>query len=262
MKKIKLAINGAAGRMGRRLIALADGDERFEIVAAIESMEHELIGIDCGILAGIGKLGIQISEESTLFDVIIDFSTLEGIDRALEIALENKAAIVSGTTGLTPELLDKMTISGESIGVFYSPNFSKGISVLASMSAFLAHTLPEADIEIIEMHHRDKADAPSGTALNLGEKIAEARGEILEDIAVYGRKGHTGKRINRELGIHAVRGGGVIGEHKVIFSTPYESLTINHCALNRDLFVAGALQAAAFVFDKIGFFGMQDLIPT
>jgi len=259
---IKLAIHGVAGRMGRRIVALASADSRFEIVAGLEIADHPSLGTDCGLLAGIGEISVLVADAGSGFDVIIDFSTPDSAMTALDLAIAHRACFVSGTTGLSPEMLDRMRSAGEKTGVFHASNFSKGISALSAIVSFWARALPDADIEIVETHHRKKADSPSGTALELADRAAKSRGATIEEVGVFGRRGRLGPRTGEEIGVHAVRGGGVIGEHSVIFATPFESLIVEHRALSRDVFAAGALSAAAFIIGKTGFFGMQDLIST
>ncbi len=248
--------------MGKRLIALALEDGRFDIAGAFEASDSPSIGMDCGLLAGVGEIGIPISNDGCGFDVLLDFSSPEGAAKSLEVALDQRANLVVGTTGLSPEFIDRLRLASESIGVFQASNFSYGIAATASVVAHLAKTLEGSDIEIEEMHHRNKIDAPSGTALDLAAIAARARGEDLQRVAVFGRHGKTGPRRDSEIGIHSLRGGGVIGEHRVIFSTPFETVTIEHRAISRDVFISGALEASAFIFKKIGFFGMQDLISA
>ncbi|RKZ28263.1 4-hydroxy-tetrahydrodipicolinate reductase [bacterium] len=257
---IRLAVNGAAGRMGRSVIALAFYDDRFEIRAATEKEDHPQIGTDCGVPAGIGESGVLISETAGDFDVIIDFSDPEGLLTAIELALKNSAAIVTGTTGLDEKHLARLTEVSGKIGVFRASNFSRGIAAVTEIARKLASAFPGADIEIVEAHHRNKIDSPSGTALTIGKNIAEVRGKKLDDIMTSGRKGRTGPRPSGQIGFHSVRGGDIIGEHKVIFGLPYETVIIEHRAISRELFAAGALEAAAFIHGKTGYFDMEDLI--
>jgi len=240
--------------------ALASADERFKIVAALESTGNAHLGEDVGTVAGIGKIGVPITETAVDFDVIIDFSSPTGAMTAVLVALENDAAIVTGTTGLNPEEFEVLMDAANNIGVFTASNFSRGIAALREVATKLARDLPDADIEIVEAHHRMKADSPSGTALLIAEDLAAARNEKLDEIARYGRHGKIGPREDREIGISAVRGGGIIGEHSVILALPYETITIEHRVVSRELFAVGALDVAVFIHDKIGYFEMKDLI--
>lgn len=257
---IRLAIYGAAGKMGTRVVSLASKDDRFEIAAAVERPDSQKIGIDCGILAEIGEIGVPISDSASGFDVLIDFTTPIGTLSAIELALENGAALVTGTTGLEEEHISALKEASNKIGVFRASNFSRGIAVVAEVVGQLAKTFPDTDIEIVEAHHRLKTDSPSGTALTLGERIAEARGCELAEIAAFGRHGNLGQRPSGQIGIHAIRGGDIIGEHRIVFALPHETIIIEHRAIDRDLFASGALEAAVFVNGKIGYFEMKDLI--
>ena len=257
---IDIGVFGAAGRMGKRIIALANQDGRFVVTSAFEKHGHPKIGADCGELAGIGSIGVEIGAEKGDFDVLIDFSSPEGILNALDLALNRGSSLVSGTTGLGEEHFRALKDASEKIGVFYASNFSMGITVLAKIAVDTADYLLDSDIEIVEAHHNRKADSPSGTALSLAGKIAETRGEKLENLAIYGRdRGKTGPRSNNQIGIHAVRGGGIIGEHKIMYILPHEMVVLEHRAFSRDVFAAGALEAANFVVGKTGYFDMENL---
>jgi 4-hydroxy-tetrahydrodipicolinate reductase len=259
---IRIAISGAAGRMGRRIAAITAGDARFQLVAATEAPSHPALGSDLGEVAGIGALGVEVSCEAHDFDVMVDFSTPNGAMAALDAAIDENAAIVSGTTGLSENQMGRLRKASEGIGVFYASNFSIGIAALRRIASELATLLPNADIEIVEAHHRDKVDSPSGTAIDLARSIAEARGATIENVARFGRNGAVGPRRDEEIGIHSVRGGGIVGDHRGIFALPNEVIAIEHRAISRDLFASGALDAVAFIFGKIGFYGIQDLLST
>jgi len=257
---IRLAINGALGRMGREIFALSLDDERFKVVGGIEIEGHSAIGKDYGIATGMKRIGIPISKNCSGFDVLIDFSTPEGTLKAVELALKNRATLVSGTTDLDEAHHRRFREVSKEIGLFWSSNFSRGIAALSDISAKLARIFEDADIEIIEQHHRDKADSPSGTAYKIAERIAESRQITIEDNVEFGRKGRTGPRKKGEIGIHSIRGGGIIGDHSVLFATPFENLIIEHRAISRHLFAHGALAAAAFIYGKVGYFDMNDII--
>mgnify|MGYP006292996397 CR=1 FL=1 len=250
-----IGINGAAGRMGRLLVAEACEDERFRIVAAREHPGSEFIGEDCGEVAGIGEIGVAIAGGLTGAEVVIDFSTAEGAMDALEYCLEAEAALVTGTTALEEEHYDRLYSAGKQIGVLAASNFSLGVAALREVAAELAGRFPDADIEIIEAHHNRKADSPSGTALSIADSISEVR--MLEP--VFGRRGRVGPRDNTELGIHSVRAGGIIGEHRIIFGMPHETIILKHRAVSRKLFAWGALEAGAAISGKTGYFEIQDL---
>ena len=246
--------------MGKRVIALASGDKRFSIAGAFEKKENPSFGLDCGEVAGVGKIGIPITEKIVGFDVLIDFSSPEGILSALDLALENNASFVSGTTGLNEKIIGLLKESSKKIGVFHAPNFSAGIAAVEKAAVELSKMLGNADIEINEKHHNLKADAPSGTALKLAKAIADNKNIALEENAVYCRKGNIGARKKDEIGILSLRGGGIVGDHEIIFANKFETIIVEHRAISRDLFAAGALDAAEFIFGKTGFFDMNDLI--
>lgn len=246
--------------MGRMLVALAAKDSRFAVTAALDRPESGLIGADIGTIAGIGEIGVLITQKNTDFDVIIDFSSPFGAEMAIDLALKNNAPIVCGTTGLDEALLRKLNEASAQIGVFFAKNFSRGIALCTEIAKQMARAIPEADVEIIESHHRNKADAPSGTALDLARGLCETRCLDFERDIIYCREGHTGVRPKGRIGISAVRGGGIVGEHRIIFAMPFETLVIEHSAISRELFAAGALDAAEFIFGKIGFYQMKDLL--
>ncbi len=246
--------------MGRMLVALAANDSRFAVAAALDRPECGLIGTDVGVIAGIGEIGVPVTQTSTEFDVIIDFSSPYGTEMAIDLALDTKASIVCGTTGLDDALLRKLNDASAQIGVFFAKNFSRGIALCTEIAKQMARAIPEADIEIIESHHRNKADAPSGTALDLARGLCETRGLDFGRDIIYCREGHTGVRPKDRIGINAVRGGGIVGEHRIIFAMPFETLTIEHSAISREVFAAGALDASEFIFGKIGFYQMKDLL--
>ncbi len=257
---IRLAVNGAAGRMGRMVVKLAACDERFELVGAIEIPCHQQLGTDSGVVAGIGTNGLPITESAQSFEVLIDFSTPNGTLSAIEMALTEKAALVTGTTSLGEEHHTALMDASRTIGVFQASNFSLGITALAQIVGNLAKSLPKADVEIVEAHHAAKADSPSGTAITLAKEIANARGTTLDNVAVFGRHGRLGTRPPEQIGIHAIRGGGIIGDHRIFLTLPYESIILEHRAISRELFAAGALEAAAFIHEKTGYFDMKDLM--
>lgn len=246
--------------MGRMITSLAAEDHRFEITAAVEKNGNECIGWDVGIVAGIGKLGVTMEHYATDFDVIVDFTEPAGTISALQMALENRAGLVTGTTGLDNQTIGRLKDESDKIAIFVASNFSRGIAFAKIISKKAAKALPNADIEIVEAHHRNKADAPSGTALDIAHELAETRELDFEENLIFGRKGKTGIREKNQIAVNAVRGGGIIGDHKIIFAMPYETLIIEHRAISREVFAAGALDAAEFVCGKTGFYEMNDLI--
>jgi 4-hydroxy-tetrahydrodipicolinate reductase len=260
---IHLAIAGAAGRMGGRLIALASQDPRFELAAALEGTEDPHVGDDAGELAGVGRLHLPIQDRTaTEFDVLIDFTRPAGTMHWLEYCLAYKRAMVIGTTGHSPEQLREIEAAATQIPLLKASNMSVGVTVMLKLVAEAAAALGDGyDIEIVETHHRFKADAPSGTALSLRDSILNATGRDAEHDVIYGRHGETGKRPATQIGIHALRVGDTVGEHEVHFGTLGETVTIRHSAHTRDTLASGALRAAAWLAGKpIGRYDMSDVL--
>lgn len=276
---LKIAVHGAGGRMGQavvRLAALAAG-ERIQVVGAIVSRGSSRIGRDVGELAGAGTLGVAVSDDLGAgllgADVVIDFSRPEALPRLLHLAVRAKVAVVSGTTRLdaaSERLLDE---TAQHVPVLWSPNTSIGIHVLAEIAAAAARRLgPDFDVEIVEIHHRAKVDAPSGTAVRLADAVRDARAAAADGarpgeqaparlVDVHGREGNAGPRPANELGVFAVRGGDVIGDHTVHLLGPGERIELTHRATSRDLFARGALRAAQFLHGKpAGRYTMADVI--
>ncbi len=247
----KLVIVGAGGRMGKRIISLAVESGRFDIIGAVEKAGHADIGKDAGSAAGAGAIGVEIgSNYPSGAEVVIDFSLPETAEKTIEYCLENNAALVLGTTGLSDKQREKINAAGEKIPVIYGTNMSVGMNVLFSLVGKAASMLgDEYDIEIVEQHHRFKKDAPSGSALTLAENVCEARGKDLSCI-VGGRSGKDVPRQKGDIGIHAVRAGDIAGIHSVIFSTLGETVTLGHNAHSRDGFARGALRAAEWLIGK------------
>jgi len=258
----KIAITGAAGRMGRRIAALAIEAERFDIVAAMELAGHETIGRDVGELAGVGTFGLAVGDTlDEPADVMIDFSLPEGTMKFLPVCRERKIAAIIGTTGLTASQQAEITDTAGQIPIVQAANFSVGINVLLKAAAMVAKTLGEDyDIEVAETHHRFKKDAPSGTAIALARSICRATGKDFEAAAVFGREGQC-PRNRGEIGMHALRVGDTVGEHTVHFGNLGETVHLGHTAHTRDTFVRGALRAAEWIKDKYpGLYDMQDVL--
>ena len=193
-------------------------------------------------------------------DVAIDFSSPIGL-RALLNSAPPSLAIVSGTTGLTDQDQDRLNLHGETAPVLHASNFSPGVALLARLVALAAAAWPEADLELVETHHRRKVDAPSGTALSLADAAAIARGQRLQDVAIFGRHGNTGERPAGEIGIHAVRGGSVFGDHTVVFAGEHEVLELRHGARSRAVFAEGAVRAARWLLNRApGRYQVSDIV--
>lgn len=259
---IKIAINGAAGRMGRRIAALAIESEQFDIVSAMEMAGSDAIGRDLGELAGVGTFGVEVTE--TMADganVVIDFSLPEGTLSLLEICRKRGIAMIIGTTGLTESQLAEIADAATQIPIVHAANMSVGINVLLKVVAQVAAALGEDyDIEVSETHHRFKKDAPSGTAIALARSICHATEKNYGEVAVLGRGGHC-PRNPGEIGMHALRLGDTVGEHTVSFGNLGETINISHSAHTRDTFVRGALRAAQWLAGKsAGLYDMQDVL--
>jgi len=258
----KIAIVGAGGRMGRRIAALALGDERFELVSALETAGHEAMGTDVGLLCGAGACGVAVSEAlQDDPDCLIDFSTPEGTLKWVGEAAGRRLAAVIGTTGLTESQLAAVADAGGRIAIVHAPNFSIGVNLLFRLAGEVARTLgADYDVEIAEMHHRFKKDAPSGTALGLARSVCEATGRDPAEALVHGRGGRSPRRVG-EIGMHAVRLGDTVGEHRVYFGNLGETVMLGHSAHTRETFARGALRAAEWAAGRDpGLYTMQDVL--
>lgn len=264
---ISIVMCGAAGRVGTIILRCAADDPRFEIAGAVEMAGSPAVGKPIGQLIGRPEIAQPveasldgISAEGKL--VAIHFSSPEATVEQLEWSVANRLPAIIGTTGLKPEQIKKIRDAAHRIPVVFAPNMSIGVNVLFKIVGDVARVLGESyDIEIAEMHHRFKKDAPSGTARRLGEIAAEAMGGTYDDLVVDGRSGMTGERPGRQIGMHALRGGDVVGEHTVTFATLGERLELTHRAHNRETFAHGALRAAAWAADQpAGLYDMQDVL--
>ncbi len=261
MNPTRIAIVGAAGRMGQRLIALAAADPHLEVVAAIESAQHPQAGEDSGLIAGIKANGIPITSEfERKVDVAIDFSSPKGTDALLEYCVEQKTPLVYATTGYTEEQEGLLRKTAHHIPLLWSPSMSMTVILGMRLAKEAAKVLKDkdADVEILEHHHRYKADAPSGTALRFGQIIADEMGI---DHFTHGREGKIGARPHNEIGFHAVRIGDNPGQHTILFGLLGETLELTIRASNRDAYAVGALAAAKFLVGKpIGLYDMNDVL--
>lgn len=261
--KTRLAINGACGRMGQRLVALAHDDTTLSVVAAIDSATHPNIGRDAGELAGIGPIGVKVLPElplSTLVDCVIDFSTPSGTLAILETCIARKLPLVIATTGFEPEHHHAIASGAHDTAVLLSPSMSLVVNVLFKLTRLTAQTLAGKgfDVEIIERHHRFKKDSPSGTAAQFAKIVQE---EMKQARMLHGREGIVGERPLDEIGIHAVRGGDNVGEHTIIFSALGETMELVHKGYSRDSYARGALEAAKFLSTKgAGMYTMTDVL--
>jgi 4-hydroxy-tetrahydrodipicolinate reductase len=261
--KIIIGVNGACGRMGQRIIALAQEDKDLTLGAALEAPGHPQLGRDVGEVIGLGRLGVPVRSEVPLeqrLDVLIDFSTPEGTMTGLPVCVQRRIPLVVATTGFTPEQRREIEAAAHETAVLMAPNMSLAVNVLMKLVRQSAEALKGKgfDVEITERHHRFKKDSPSGTALHLARLIQEAMGQTH---LRHGREGLVGERPESEIGIHAIRVGDNVGEHTIIFSTLGETLELTHRAHTRDCYARGALQAAKFLADRpAGRYTMNDVL--
>jgi 4-hydroxy-tetrahydrodipicolinate reductase len=263
---MKLAIAGAAGRMGRVLTRVVHETPGLEVAGGLEPGGSPHVGADMGELAGIGFLGTPIGDDPLALcariDGIIDFTVPAATLALAELSAQARIVHVIGTTGIDGDGEARIRAAARHARIVKSGNMSLGVNLLASLVRKVAATLgDDFDIEIIEMHHRHKIDAPSGTALLLGKAAAEGRGIDLAGRSVRSRDGHTGARPQGSIGFATLRGGSVVGEHTVMFAGPAERIELTHKAESRDIFARGAVKAAQWVFDKKpGLYSMADVL--
>ena len=263
---IKVGVIGAGGRMGRMLIEAVQNNPKTILNAAIERQGSSLVGADAGEVAAIGRLEVQIVDvlEAVIndIDVLIDFSLPDATEKNMQVCAEHNVAMVIGTTGFNEAQEQVLAKASEKIAIVYAGNYSTGVNLSLKLLGMAAKAFGnDADIEIIEAHHKHKIDAPSGTAYMMAEAVAEARGQNLKDVAIYGREGQTGERESGTIGIHAVRGGEIVGDHTVMFIADGEVVEITHRARERMTFAAGAVRAATWVTEQaVGQYDMQDVL--
>ena len=249
---IKVAIVGAGGKMGKTLLEACAEAEGMELSVATERADSSLIGVDAGELSGLGTNGVIITDSldnaEQDFDVLIDFTRPEPTLNHLAWCIEHNKSIVIGTTGFSDDEKEQITAASKKIPLVLAPNFSVGVNLTLKLLQTAAKVLgDDVDIEIIEAHHRHKVDAPSGTALAMGETIAETLGRDLSECAVYGREGHTGERDRKTIGFETIRAGDIVGEHTVYFAGIGERVEIAHKASSRMTFAKGAVRAAKWL---------------
>ncbi|KGQ43690.1 dihydrodipicolinate reductase [Gallibacterium anatis] len=263
---LRIAVVGAGGRMGRQLIQAISKADGVQLTAAFEREGSSLVGSDAGELAGIGHNGITVSDnlaqQADNFDLLIDFTRPEGTLAHLAFCSANNKKMVIGTTGFDEQGRQAIKQAAEKIGIVFASNYSVGVNLVFKLLEKAAKVMGDyCDIEIIEAHHRHKVDAPSGTALSMGEHIAKAMGKNLKDHAVYAREGITGERKQDQIGFATIRAGDVVGEHTVWFADEGERVEIAHKASSRMTFANGAVRAAKWLanHDK-GLFDMTDVL--
>ncbi|MEJ2553074.1 MAG: 4-hydroxy-tetrahydrodipicolinate reductase [Gammaproteobacteria bacterium] len=261
---IRVAISGAAGRMGRSLVEACHNAPGLSLSVAVERPGSAALGSDAGELAGVGKLGVAIGDTlaTDAFDVLVDFTHPEVSLNNLATCRAARKKMVIGTTGFTGAQRDILTDASAEIAMVVAPNMSVGVNLCFKLLETAAKVLgDEVDIEIIEAHHRHKVDAPSGTALRMGEVVASTLGRDLKTDAVYGREGHTGERDRKTIGFATVRAGDIVGDHTVLFAGIGERVEITHKASSRMTFANGAMRAAAWIMKQDGgLYDMQDVL--
>jgi len=263
---INVGVIGAGGRMGRMLIEAVQDNPQTTLNAAIERQGSSLVGADAGEVAAIGRLEVQIVDDLKAvindINVLIDFSLPDATEQNMQICAANKVAMVIGTTGFNEQQEQVLKEASKQIAIVYAGNYSTGVNLSLKLLAMAAKAFGnDADVEVIEAHHKHKIDAPSGTAYMMAEAVAEARGQNLKDVAIYGREGQTGEREAGSIGIHAIRGGEIIGDHTVMFIADGEVVEITHRARARMTFAAGAVRAATWVIkQEVGQYNMQDVL--
>ncbi|APV49972.1 4-hydroxy-tetrahydrodipicolinate reductase [Betaproteobacteria bacterium GR16-43] len=262
---LRVGIAGAGGRMGRALLEAAGAAEGIAVGAALDIAASPWIGHDAGELAA-GAKGVKVASDIaaalSACDVLIDFTRPEGTLAHVAACRAARRNIVIGTTGLAAQHLEKIRAAASDIAIVLAPNMSVGVTVAAKLVEIAARALgPDYDVEVFEMHHRLKVDAPSGTALKLGEAAAKARGTTLEKEGVFARHGVTGERRSGAIGFSVARGGDVVGDHTVFFASAGERVEITHRATTRTNFAQGAMRAAKFLEGRSpGLFGMEDVL--
>lgn len=261
MDRIRVAVHGAAGRMGRRLLALAWAEEQLSVVAALESPAHPQLGKDAGMAAGTGQIGVLLSSSLEVeADVVIDFSLPEAVEGIIRTCVTRRLPLVTATTGLNDSQVNTRRAAARQIPLLWAPNMSLAVNLTMKLSEVAAEALrdKDADVEILERHHRFKEDAPSGTALKLGQIISGIMGQTRHR---HGRQGRPGPRPHDEIGYHAVRVGDNPGEHTIVFAMPGETLELTVRATHRDCYALAALAAARFLVGKPpGLYTMNDVL--
>ena len=263
---LPVAIIGAAGRMGRTQVRMVHAEDGMRVAAAVEREDDPHVGADAGTLAGLGEIGVDVEgsldRALDVSDVCIDF-TLPGptVEHA-RTCRSHRRPMVIGTTGLSPEQRAMLAEAAADIAIMHAPNMSVGVNLCFKLLDIASRALGDSvDIEIIEAHHRNKVDAPSGTAVRMGEIIAGALGRELADCAIYGREGHTGIRDRTTIGFETIRAGDIVGEHTVMFGGEGERIELTHRAASRANFAAGAVRAAHWVAKRPpGLYDMQDVL--
>jgi len=262
----KIVVTGAAGRMGGRIISLVVEADNLQLVGAVEMTGHRKIGQDAGYVAACGDLGVRITDSLPKAleqaDLLIDFTFPQVSLRNAAICADLGKAMVIGSTGFNPQERAELEVFAQRAPIVFAPNMSVGVNVCFKLLKDLARTLGEEfDVEIVELHHNKKKDSPSGTAVRMGEVVAEALGRDYNQVANYHRQGMCGERTSEEIGMQTVRGGDIVGEHTVYFIGMVERIELTHRAMSRDMFARGAIRAAQWLGGKQpGLYDMQAVL--
>ncbi len=265
MNLLKIAIAGTSGRMGRTLIETALNHPQVQLTGALARTGSPLLGQEVGAFLG-RQTGVRVSDDIHAVlkgaDCLIDFTRAQTTMDYLAVAREHGTKLVIGTTGFTEMQKAELTAASQELAMVVAPNMSIGVNITFKLLEMAAGLVPtDYDVEIIEAHHRHKVDAPSGTALKMGETVAQARGLNLDEVAVYGRQGVTGERQASTIGFATVRAGNIVGDHTVLFAGDGERIEITHKSASRASYAQGALRAAQFIANKSsGLFDMQDVL--
>ena len=263
---MKIAVAGVNGRMGRCIVEACETGEDINFSAATVKPGSELVGIDAGELLGLGPMNIplvgDLAQSVNQFDILIDFTQPEASMENLSVCVQHHRGMIIGTTGFNPAQIQQIEAAAETIPIVFAPNMSVGVNLCLKLLDTAARIMnDDIDIEIIEAHHRHKLDAPSGTALAMGQVIAKALGRDLDDCAVYGRQGRTAERERKTIGFETIRAGDIVGEHTVMFAGIGERIEISHKASSRMTFAKGAVRAATWLHGRpAGLFDMQDVL--
>jgi 4-hydroxy-tetrahydrodipicolinate reductase len=263
---VRVGVCGAAGRMGKTILEVCNDNDDIEIAAAIEYSGSPMLGLDAGEVAGLGKLNVNITDDiasvADQVDVMIDFTLATSVAANIQKCVSTNCKMVIGTTGLTHDDHELIKTASNKIAIVFAPNMSIGVNLCFKLLEMAAQVIGEdTDIEIIEAHHRNKKDAPSGTAIRMGEVVANTLGRNLKDVAVYGREGISGVRDKKTIGFETIRAGDIVGDHTVMFAADGERVEITHKASSRKTFASGAVRAAQWLSDKDkGLFDMQDVL--
>ncbi len=263
---VKVAIHGAAGRMGQSLTSVIEADPKAELVAAMDHPQSQLVGQDITALAGAEPRGVRITADVEEFlanvEVVIDFSTATATEKLLPMCAGQQIPMVIGTTGLDRSTRAGLERAAEMLPIVFAPNYSQGVNALYFLAARATELMGAGfDAEIVEMHHRHKVDSPSGTAVRLAEVVSAAKNLAAERAVTHGRSGHIGARPPDEVGVMALRGGDVVGEHTLYLVGEGERLALTHQATDRSIFARGAVRAAHWVISRpAGLYDMADVM--